>query len=65
MNHSSRYRPRASGATLREISDQVTPETGRSAPLTLAQARDLVLSFDRGEGSPVDELILERRTEAS
>lgn len=35
-----------------------------SAAMALAQARDLVRAFDQGQGSPVDELIRERRAEA-
>ena len=35
------------------------------ANLALASARDLVRAFDTGSGSPVDELIAERRREAS
>lgn len=35
------------------------------ANLALARARDLVRAFDTGSGSPVDELIAERRREST
>lgn len=49
-------------AAIVSLGDYLTVEPAARA---LARAREIVRRFDRGTGSPVDELLAERRTEAA